>query len=107
MAKVVATQRGYHGRVLREPGDVFEAEGEASWFKPVSASVQTEPSTFADDPEPTAKPAKGRGRPRAETVQAPASQPFADAPEPVRVQNEVNEITGQTEPDWVQTGGDI
>ncbi len=104
MAKVVAIQRGYYGRVLREPGDVFEAEGEASWFKPVSASVQDEPATAE---EPAAKPAKGRGRPRAETVQAPNSQPFADASEPVRVQNEVNEITGQTEPDWVQSGGDI
>lgn len=36
------------------------------------------------------------------TVTAPSAEPFSDAPEPVRVKNEVNELTGATQPDWVQ-----
>ena len=37
MAKVVATDRGYYGGILRVAGDTFNAEGKASWFKPVSS----------------------------------------------------------------------
>ena len=34
----------------------------------------------------------------------PTANPFSDppAPEPIRVQNEVNDLTGATQPDWVQ-----
>ena len=31
-------------------------------------------------------------------------EPFADAPEPVRVSNEINDATGATQPDWVAGG---
>ncbi len=43
--KVVATQKGYFGGQVREPGDEFDApEGsKASWFKPVPAAEPVEP----------------------------------------------------------------
>lgn len=37
---------------------------------------------------------------------APRTAPFSDAPEPVRVKNEINEATGGTQPDWIAPGGD-
>ena len=40
---------------------------------------------------------------RSPTDAAPTAAPFADAPEPVRVQNEVNDLTGATLPDWDQS----
>jgi hypothetical protein len=92
MAKVVATSRGYYGRVLREPGDIFDAEGEASWWTPYKASA--EPVADAD------KPAKAKPGPK------PKPAPFADAPEPVRVQNEINTALGTAEPDWVMPARD-
>lgn len=98
MAKVRANQRGYYGGMIREAGDVFHADGKASWFDPVSGETDhvavAERSAAADH-----EPKRGRGRPKAETVQAPVAEPFAD---PVRVENEVNDLTGQTEPDWVR-----
>lgn len=36
-----------------------------------------------------------------EAVERAGADPFADAPEPVRVENEANKLTGATEPDWV------
>lgn len=42
MAKVIATQRGYHGGLLREPGDVFDADGKASWFVPADGAAAVE-----------------------------------------------------------------
>lgn len=78
MAKVRANQRGYYGRMIREPGDVFEAEGKALWFDPVDAAEGDEAP-------------KRKGKPKAEDK----------APEPVRVTNEVAEATGSTQPDWV------
>ena len=113
MSKVVATERGYCGGIVREPGDVFEAEGKASWFKPVKAGDATaEPFGGKGDHDGDGKPggslpgdqstARRGGRKKAETVEAPTAEPFADAPEPVRVANEANDATGQTQPDWVQ-----
>ena len=37
MAKVRAVAKGYYDGRLRERGDVFEAEGKASWFAPVDS----------------------------------------------------------------------
>ena len=87
MAKVRATARGYYGGAVREPGDTFAVAD------PVDPVV-----------DPAAPEPKRKGRAKPETVQAPVAAPFA---EPVRVANEVNEITGQTEPDWINPGSDI
>lgn len=38
-ADVIATSRGYYGGILREVGDVFQAEGAASWWKPVGEAT--------------------------------------------------------------------
>jgi hypothetical protein len=32
------------------------------------------------------------------------TEPFGDAPEPVRVENQINEALGSTQPDWVPGG---
>lgn len=106
MAKVRATARGYYGGAVREPGDTFAvADGAtASWFEPVGGVA--EPVADPVDPvvDPAAPEPKRKGRAKPETVQAPVAAPFA---EPVRVANEVNEITGQTEPDWINPASDI
>lgn len=107
MAKVVATDRGYYGGILRVAGDTFNAEGKASWFKPVSSEFGGKGDHDGDGKPGGSLPgdqstAKRGGRKKAETVEAPTAEPFADAPEPIRVQNEVNDITGATQPDWVQ-----
>ena len=101
MAKVIATDRGYHGGQIREPGDIFDAEGEARWFKPYGADRAADVAEPA--PVDTKAKAKPGPKPRAETVQAPTVQPFMDAPEPVtvRVENAINTATGATQPDWV------
>lgn len=113
MAEVKATARGYYGGELREPGDVFEAEGKASWFEPVKGD-DAEPFGGKGDHDGDGNPggspagenatARRGGRKKAETVAAPTAEPFADPPppEPVRVANEANEATGATQPDWVQ-----
>ena len=118
MAKVIATQRGYFDRTLREPGDLFSVPDDImedpnrrpSWVEPVSDSQVEdsraeglEPDALAGD---AAKPRGGR-KARAETVTAPTAAPFADAPEPVRVSNEINTATGGTQPDWIASDADI
>ena len=116
MAKVVATQRGFYGRQLREAGDIFDVPdgAKASWWKPVDAPLFGGKGDHDGDGQPggslpgdasTAR--RGRGRPRAETVTAPTAEPFGDAPEPVRVENEINAATGATQPDWIAPGDDI
>jgi hypothetical protein len=94
MAKVVANQRGYFGGILRESGDVFTVPdgAKASWWHPYGGD------------EPVAKPEPAKRKPKAEPVSA---EPFADPPEPVRVENEVNAATGATQPDWVSPSDDI
>ncbi len=115
MAKVIATQRGYFGRVIREPGETFDVPDEImaddklrpSWVQPVKRSAQVE---AAADPAEPAAPVKAKPGPKPKTVAAPTAAPFADppAPEPIRVQNEINDALGTTQPDWVApAGGDI
>ena len=116
MAKVIATQRGYFGKVLRDPGDAFDVPDE------IMADDKLRPSwvrlarraDLAADAEAVAAPADAEGpkragrKPRAETVAAPVAAPFIEAPEPVRVENEINAATGATQPDWVApAAGDI
>lgn len=117
MAKVIAILRGYYGGIIRETGDVFGVDDEIMadpkrrprWVKPASAEVveaagadETETEDHADD-----KPKKGKGGRKAkpETVQAPETQPFADAPAPVRAKSEINDALGTTQPDWLAPGG--
>lgn len=104
MAKVIAVSRGYYGRMIRDIGDVFDVPDEImadarlrpSWVEIVGKAT-AEPA--AAEPE---KPAKAKPGPKAKPA------PFADAPEPVRVQNEINTALGTAEPDWVMPArGDI
>lgn len=120
MAKVVATQRGYFGRMIREPGDTFDVPDEImadeglrpSWVELVKGRDQVADAAPGDATEP-AKPEKAKPGPKAkakpETVAAPTQEPFIEAPQPVRVENEINAATGATQPDWVApaAGGDI
>lgn len=110
MANVVAKSRGYFAKVLREPGEVFSVPDDImddpkmrpSWVKSLDRSYDV---TAADAPEPAKT--QGKRKAKAETVTAPVAEPFADAPEPVRVVNEVNDATGGTQPDWLAPGDDI
>ena len=141
MAKVVATQRGYYGRILREEGERFDIPEEVmankklrpSWVKPIGGAEQAKAETAVQPPadvQPvdlnamTVKDlralAKDRGiglgadvTTKAEIIaaieagpadQAQTAEPFADAPAPVRVSNEINDATGATQPDWVAGG---
>lgn len=151
MAKVVATEKGFYGSAIRLPGDVFEAEGTASWFKPVKGkerqSAEEAHKADAADAKAEAKEneqvdplekdgfdqddgdqddghSHGDGL-QAMTVKAlrahaknhgiaiPADaatkadiiaviEAGEKANAPVRVTNEVAELTGSVQPDWVQ-----
>lgn len=109
MAKVIATQRGYFGGVLREPNDTFVVPdgAAASWFRPVRAGAVE--AAAPAEPDATVGPdaPAQRGRKKPETVMAPTAAPFADPPAPVRVENEINAATGGTQPDWIAQGADI
>lgn len=110
MANVVATQRGFYGRQLREAGDRFEVrDGEtASWWKPVEAPLFGDTGDHESDGASAVTGTSKRGRkPRMETVEAPSADPFGDAPAPVYVENSFNAATGATQPDWMNPGGDI
>lgn len=115
MAKVVATQRGYFGKMIREIGDTFDVPDEImadeglrpSWVEPVKGRDQVADAAPVDAAEPArTERAKPGPKPKAkpETVAAPVAAPFIDAPQPVRVENEINAATGATQPDWVAPG---
>lgn len=101
MAKKFATERGFIGGRIIEPGEVIDWPHERvpRWLRdpePGDAVVETE---TVDASKPAGK---GRGgRKKAETVDAASAEPFGDAPEPIRVENEANAATGGTQPDWV------
>lgn len=106
MAKVIAEQRGYFGMKIREIGDVFDVPDEImddEGRRPKWVRLARSAEPVAVEPEPVAAP-KAKPGPKAKTVAAPVAAPFADAPEPIRVQNEVNAATGATQPDWVAPG---
>ncbi|MDX8537063.1 hypothetical protein RFM23_05425 [Mesorhizobium abyssinicae] len=122
MAKVVAKARGYIDLVFREAGDVFHIADELwadekrrpKWCREVGAEdAQAEdgegdgddggkPEADADKPKGKGK---GKGKNKPVTAQAPEVDPFADAPAPVRVKNEINDATGGTQPDWLPPSG--
>lgn len=113
MTLVRAINTGYFGGIVRAPGDTFEVPDELwadekrrpSWAEAVKfggkGDHDGDGNVGGSKPADEAKPAKGRGR-KAETVEAPVAEPFADAPEPVAVSkgNGVKEALG-VEPDWV------
>lgn len=111
MAKVIATARGYFGKVLREPGDAFDVPDgvmaddklRPSWVRLAKAADAVAP----DAPAAKADASAGKRKGKPETVTAPVAAPFSDAPEPVRVVNEINEATGATQPDWLSPPADI
>jgi hypothetical protein len=127
MAKVIAKARGYIDNVLREFGEVFHVDDELwadekrrpKWCKAAGAEDAHAEDGEAgegeggegggDKPEDAADKPKGKGgrKPKAkpETVQAATADPFADAPAPVRVKNEINDATGGTQPDWIAPAG--
>lgn len=43
----------------------------------------------------------GKGKAKAETIDAPTAEPFADATEPVHVENEIDKALGTIQPDWI------
>lgn len=113
---VRATTVGYVGGEIRQAGERFMWPAGVplgSWVKTVAFDGKgdhdgdglTGGSKHAED---AADGKKGKGKKgKAETVTAPTAEPFGDAPEPIRVKNEINEATGGTEPDWIAPpGGD-
>lgn len=116
LIRVKAVHRGYFGGLIREPGDEFEAPVDmaSNWWEPVEGEAFGGAGDHDGDGKPggslpgEASTVKRGKKAKAETVAAPVAEPFADAPQPVRVQNEVNDATGGTQPDWVApVGGDI
>lgn len=112
MAEVVAKERGYFGSVIREPGDRFTVPDDIwndknrrpSWASAAKFGGKGDhdddgkaggAKASAEKPETAAEK---KARLAAEKAKGDV---FDDAPEPVRVKNEANEATGQTEPDWV------
>lgn len=113
--EVRATSVGYVGGELRSAGQRFMWPAGVplgSWVKPVAFGGKgdhdgdglTGGSKPADDGDGKPK-GKGKGKGKAETVDAPTAEPFADAPAPIRVENEINAATGGTEPDWIAPAG--
>lgn len=118
--EVRASTAGYVGGELRPAGARFMWPAGVplgSWVKPVAFGGKGDhdgdgltggAAPADDDGDDAAKKGKGKkGKGKAETVDAPTAEPFADAPAPVRVKNEINDATGGTEPDWIAPqGGD-
>ena len=118
--EVRANTKGYVEGKLRNDGERFMWPAGVpigSWVDPVAFGGKgdhdgdgltggSKPADYdGDDAAKKGKDKKGKGK--AETVDAPTAEPFADAPAPVRVKNEINDATGGTEPDWIaQAGGD-
>ena len=149
--RVKATEKGFFGGEIREPGEVFNIPEEVwndekrrpSWVLPAKRSPADDDVEDAsgDDGESGGgdgegagedlgnmsvaelrEVAKKRGIPlsvtrKAEIIQAirdfPSAgsegggqtEPFGDAPEPVRAENQINDALGSTQPDWVPGGG--
>lgn len=116
MVEVVAIMRGYYGGVLREPDDRFDATGTASWFVPVGeAPAKTEAAKDSVDfADMSVKELRAYAKENGITLGAGVvtkadimSVLNGETPEPVRVENEVNEALGATQPDWIAPGTDI
>lgn len=113
MADVVATQKGYFGGQIREENDPFYVPDEIwndekrrpSWAKLDPAKAFGGKGDHDDDgkvggAKHTEKPSgRAKGK-KGETVEAPAAEPFTDAPEPMTLAQATKDIGG-VEPDWV------
>lgn len=119
MANVVAITKGYYGGVVRDPGARFpipddlwaDKKRRPSWVKldPSTAfggkgDHDGDGSVGGSKPKAetveAAKPAGKGKKSKADTVEAPTAQPFADAPVPQTVA-EAQKAVGGMQPDWV------
>lgn len=105
-ANLIATERGYYGGRIIEPGEPFTFAGDWSdeAKRPTWAKLADEgdaETVEAPSAQPEA-PAKGKRGKKAETVEAPTAEAFSDAPAPIEAAagNGVAEALG-VEPDWV------
>lgn len=109
--RVRAIHRGYFGGLIRERGDEFVAPSDmaSAWWEPVDpVAALVDPAPVDPVPEQTKAKPGPKPKAKAETVAAPAAEPFIEPPQPVRVENEINAATGGTQPDWVApVSGDI
>ncbi|MDW9880489.1 hypothetical protein GOA90_25210 [Sinorhizobium meliloti] len=118
MAKVRALTRGYFGGIVREPGDVFSVPDDL-WDDEKRRPKWCAPAAFGGKGDhdgdgkpggsvPAAEaPKRGRGRSKAETVETPETDAFADAPAPETVKgNGVKEALGVA-PDWIAPGSEV
>jgi len=116
MVKVRALTKGYVGNVIREIGDVFEwpkTDKVGSWVEPVEFGGKGDHDgdglnggsvPAADEPKP-GKAGKGGKKGKAETVNAPTAEPFADAPAPETVSGSTAQAAiGGIQPDWLPPG---
>lgn len=112
MRKMRMVQRAYlEGRIV-EPGEVVDWQHDHTPACMVEAGSKPEPFGGKGDHDGDGKPggslpgedstvAKGRRKKgKAETVEAPTAQPFADAPAPQTVA-EAQKAVGGMQPDWV------
>lgn len=93
-----------------EPGADVLATGVVTvpdgWEKLTAAERKALAKSISGDNAPTAKEADATiSAYLAEHGTEKNFEPFDDAPEPVRVKNEINDQTGGTQPDWVAPGG--
>lgn len=110
MAKVIAVEKGYWGGMIREVGDVFDMPADEAkftqWVKPDPATAfggkgDHDGDGFVGGSKPAdEKPAKRGRKAKAETVEGPEAEPFADAPEPTTIAEAQAEL-GTIQPDWV------
>lgn len=58
--KVTATERGYYGGMIREPGDVFDVDGAKAfsdkWMAKAGKSKPAEAAPVEPDPQPESDP---------------------------------------------------
>lgn len=114
MVKVLVISKAYFSGEVREAGEVIDYPDDRWKARPPSWA-RLDPATafggkgdhdgdgFVGGSLPKADPpAKGkRGRKlKAETVEVPEAEPFADAPEPMTVAQAMEEI-GEVQPDWL------
>jgi len=120
MGKFIAIAKAYHGGVIVEVGTPVDwpegaklpswlaADNPAAKSEAVAAPVGNWEAAPVKPVKLTAaqqKAADKATKKAGATIAALNTEPFADAPAPVRVENEVNDALGTTQPDWVAPAG--
>ncbi len=112
MADVIANERGYFGGQVREAGDRFPVPDEImmdekkrpKWVRLAAFGGKGDHdgngATGGAAPKQEVSTGKGRGRKRAEAMEASTTEPFADNADPVTV----TEALGGPAPDWLPPG---